>query len=391
MIFFHQNRIQKDFSKLLVIKTRCFMWVGKILINVTLIVGMLLHKNSSRVLPVLMIEAGNIGWTSVFYSELQRSATDYIDPDRVITSKIDRSKNYLAQSVKNLRQYKPTHFCFDTRTGSQEFLPAIFQTIFLTIVLTFLRVIPIVILTDASVRQWRYQVFLLTAKSGVIVTFLDPEQMGSLIPHKRIIGPMFMPISIATLTEIEEKSRLRRNPQDTQPIVYFLGSLYSKRVIFFEEIQSKLLAIRSRVVIKTESKSHEIVPNSYWEKLTNVETVITTTFQQQDPNYIQDLLDIDQLVFRVSEALAAECILFCSVAPGMEKFFTAGKDFIAYTGITDAVEKIEFYANNPNLAQEIAKHGHETYRELIEKRYFWKSIDTFLEKPLGIKRDVDYV
>lgn len=367
------------------------MWVGKILISVTSIVGGLFHKNSLKVLPVLMIEAGNIGWTSVFYSELQRSATDYIDPDRVITSKIDRSKNYLAQSIKNLWQYKPTHFCFDTRTGSQEFLPAIFQTIILTIVLTFLRVTPIVILTDASVRQWRYQVFLLTAKSGVIVTFLDHEKMGNLIPHNRIIGPMFMPISIATLTKIEERSRRGRNSQDAQPTIYFLGSLYSKRVVFFEELQEKLLANGSGVLIETESKSDEIAPNSYWDKLANVERVITTTFQQQDPNYIQDLLNIDQLVFRVSEALAAECILFSSVAPGTEKFFKAGKDFIAYDGTLDAVEKIEFYAKNPSLAREIAKHGHETYRELIENRYFWKHIDAFLEKPLGINKDIGNV
>jgi hypothetical protein len=270
-------------------------------------------------------------------------------------------------------------------------LPALFQTAILTIVLSFLRVTPVVILTDASVRQWRYQVFLLTAKSGVIITFLDPNKMGSLIPHKRILGPMFMPISTATLLEIDEKINSVRNSRDVQPSVFFLGSLYSKRVIFFEKLQSLLQANKSNVIIKTESKSNEIDPGLYWDKLVSVESVVTTTFQQQDPNYIQDLLEIDQLVFRISETLAAECVLFSSVAPGMEKFFIPGKDFIAYSDTEDAAEKIAFYAQNPSLAHEIAKHGHETYRKLIEGRSFWKHVDIFLEKPLGIQKDINHV
>ena len=391
MTIFHRNEFQRSVSRRLVFKTWCFMWVGKIIITITSAIKMLSRNNSLITLPLLMIEAGKIGWTSVFYTELQRSATDYIHPNRVITSSIDRSKNYLNQSIKNLLHHKPTHFCFDPRTGSQEFLLAIFQTLILTILLTFLRITPIVILTDASVRQWRYQVFLLTAKTGVIVTFLDPKKMGDLIPHKRVIGPMFMPISIATLLDLEEKSKLIGKKKDTQPAVHFLGSLYSKRVTFFEELQLELRKIESRVIIKTQSKSAEIAPNSYWDKLANAERVITTTFQERDPNYVQDALEIDQLVFRVSETLAAECILFSSVAPGMEKFFTAGKDFIAYNHIADAAQKIEFYAQNTNLALEIAKHGHKTYRELIMGRHFWKHIEAHLEEPLnstkGIRND----
>jgi hypothetical protein len=338
-----------------------------------------------------MIEAGNIGWTSVFYNELYGSACDFIQPERVIRSKIDRSRSYLSQSLRNLIINKPTHFFYDPRTGSQKLLPALFQTAILTITLAFLRVTPVVILTDASVRQWRYQVFLLTAKSGVIITFLDPNKMGSLIPHKRILGPMFMPISIATLLEIEEMIRSTRNSRVMQPSVFFLGSLYSKRIVFFEKLQSLLQEKKSKVLIETESKSNEIDRSSYWEKLVNVDSVITTTFQQQDPNYIQDLLEIDQLVFRISETLAAECVLFSSVAPSMEKFFTPGKDFIAYSDTENAAEKILFYTQNPGLAREIAKHGHETYRKLIESRSFWKLIDTFLERPLGIEKGINHV
>ena len=391
MTFLDMSKSGIKHSKLVVIKTWCLMLVGKILINTTSILRTPLLTNHLNTQPILMIEAGNIGWTSVFYTELYRSACDFIQPERVIRSKIDRSRSYLSQSLRNLVNNKPTHFCYDPRTGSQKLLPALFQTAILTIVLAFLRVTPVVILTDASVRQWRYQVFLLTAKSGVIITFLDPNKMGSLIPHKRILGPMFMPISIATLLEIDEKINSVRNSRGVQPSVFFLGSLYSKRVIFFEKLQSLLQANKSNVIIKTESKSNEIDPGLYWDKLVSVESVVTTTFQQEDPNYIQDLLEIDQLVFRISETLAAECVLFSSVAPSMEKFFIPGKDFIAYSDTEDAAEKIAFYAQNPSLAREIAKHGHETYRKLIEGRSFWKHVDIFLEKPLGIYKDINHV
>ncbi len=369
-------------SKTLIIRTKIFMYIGKALVFFAVVVGRLLYRKPLNQNVLLMIEAGKIGWTSVFYTELLRSAGDYLGPDQVVTSSIDRTKNYLAQSVRNIAKSRPTHFFYDPRTSSQNRSVAIFQTIVLTFTLTYFRITPIVILTDASVRQWRYQVFILTARDGVIVTFVDPKEMGDLFPHNRIVGPMFMPISIATLQNLAERRESSRLLAGDRNIVYFLGSLYSKRVDFFEKLQLCLSTIGSKVSIKTQSKSDDILPSGYWEKLLGADSIITTTFQQPEPKFIQDILGINQLVFRVSEALAAKSLLFSSSVIGMERYFKPGIDFVLYQDAEEAAKKIDFYFTNKDLAIKILEQGHRTYRELIVNKEFWKRIDLYLKKPL---------
>ena len=380
--------VQKKISKRVVFNTRLFMQIGKMISVVLSAIASPFSLNPLKKPTYLMIEAGHIGWTSVFYTELRGSAADYVGQDKVVKSSIDRTKSYLWQSIVNLIKARPTHFLFDPRTGSQQVFTAMIQAFVLAIVLSFLRVTPIVILTDASVRQWRYQVFLITARRGVIITFLEPIEMGCLIPHHRIIGPMFMPISISTLTHIENMRKSVNTKMDSRFNVHFLGSLYSKRIVFFETLQSELRTNGSKASIDIEGKSDDIGPYAYWEKMVQSDSVITTTFQERDPRYVQDLLEIDQLVFRVSESLAAGCLLFSSIAPGMEKYFMPNMDFVAYQGVVDLANKIDIYSQDIQAANMIASHGHATYRDLILAGEFWKQIDAHLEKPLKAMKTV---
>ena len=380
--------LQREISKRIMLKTRLFMQLGKIISVVFAAIGSLFSSKRLKESTYLMIEAGHIGWTSVFYTELRSSAGDYVGQEKVVKSSINRTKSYLAQSIVNLIKARPTHFLYDPRTGSQQAFTAMAQAFVLSIVLSFLRVTPIVILTDASVRQWRYQVFLITARQGVVITFLEPTEMGGLIPHNRIIGPMFMPISISTLTHLENMRKSMNTKMDSCNNVHFLGSLYSKRIVFFEALQAELRANGSKATVKIQGKSDEIGPYAYWEKMVQSDSVITTTFQEQDLSYVQDLLEIDQMVFRVSESLAAGCLLFSSIAPGMEKFFKPDMDFIAYQSVVDLADKIDYYTQDIQAAGRIANHGHATYRELILVGEFWKQIDSYLEKPLIIMKTV---
>jgi hypothetical protein len=380
--------MQKKISKRVVLKTRLFIQLGKMISVVFSAIASPFSLEPLKKSTYLMIEAGHIGWTSVFYTELRSSAADYVGQDKVVKSSIDRTKSYLGQSIVNLIKARPTHFLYDPRTGSQQAFTAVAQAFILAIVLSFLRISPIVILTDASVRQWRYQVFLITARRGVVITFLEPIEMGGLIPHNRIIGPMFMPISISTLTHIENMRKSVNTTMDSRYSVHFLGSLYSKRVVFFETLQSELRTNGSKASVKIEEKSDEIGPYAYWERMVQSDSVITTTFQERDPRYVQDLLEIDQLVFRVSESLAAGCLLFSSIAPGMEKFFMPNIDFIAYQSVVDLANKIDLYSQDIQAANRIASHGHTTYRELILAGEFWKQVDTHLEKPLKAMKTV---
>jgi len=368
-----------------ILRTKVFFWIGKITAGLASTTREIFKGKSTRRPPLLVIEAGIIGWTSLFYSELYDSARDYLAPGRVIISTIDRSKNYSKQSLKFLLQERPTHFCFDPRTGSQKFLPAIFQTMALTFLISFLQISPIVILTDASVRLWRYQVFLLTAKSGIIVTFLDPKEMGNLIPHERIIGPMFMPISISTLNKLQPKAFSILESQDFESFIHFVGSLYPLRRQFLLEVNHYLSHLSSNREIVIDEKSEKISNHDYWTKLKSFKAVVTTTRQNTNPDYTQDRLDINQMVFRISESLAAGQLVFAEKVPGMEKYFIAGEDFVECNDSEDAATKIIHYFKNQSEAYKIAIKGHSKYAGFINDLVFWKTIDSVLHSKLFIK------
>ena len=146
------------------------------------------RKGAPRETKVL-IEAGSPAWQAVFHQELRDSLIDYLSCENVACTSINKDKGYLWQAIKTLRREKPTHYCYDPRTGSQSFYRSQIDVLILAFCLGLWSITPIVILTDASVRMWRYQAFLLTGLSGVVITFIDSQSMGSLFPHKRIIGP----------------------------------------------------------------------------------------------------------------------------------------------------------------------------------------------------------
>lgn len=343
------------------------------------------YANKSRETKIL-VESGILGWESVFYSELLMSLQEYIDHESIAISVIDRNKNYLRQVRNRLKMEKLTHYCFDPRTGSQNTFQALLQSITLSFHLGYYRITPIVLLTDASLRNWRIQSLILTGSSGVIVTFLDPKSMGYLFTHRRVIGPVFMPISEKRLNFLGERNQDLSTRKAIRDEILFLGSLYPTRITFFENLNLELLRLKSTAKIVVESKSVDIDSEEYWNRISNFESLITTGFQFSNARYKMDYLDLNQMVFRISEALAAGKLLFCTNVTGMDNYFIDGTHFVGFDTLEVAASKIDFYSKNPQLGREIAETGRKRFEELMLNKTFWTSIDKMLKSKIFVRK-----
>jgi hypothetical protein len=344
--------------------------------------GAILKKPTLRCDSKVLIEAGQRGWDSVFFTELEFSLTEYLAAKNVERSVIEGDKSYLIQSITHLRTSRPSHFCYDPRSGSQNGFSALFEATVLTFFLGALGVTPIIILTDCSIRIWRYQALMLSGSSGVIVTFLDAASMGKLLPHRRVIGPSIMPISSKRLSFLEEQNETRSSNSENFRDIYFLGSLYPQRAEIINKLDLELKKRKSDAQFTIEEKSGEISADDYWKKIGLYSSLVTTTQQQRSSSYKMDRIDINQMVFRISEALAAKRLLYCTSVPGIEAFFLEGTHYIGFNSYLEAADKIENLIANPEIASLIAAQGGRRFRELINENFFWKEVDSKLHNKL---------
>jgi hypothetical protein len=317
------------------------------------------------------IESGILGWETVFLQELHESLIEQTcHASNVMAVTINREKHYLSQIIPALWRSNFSSFIFDVRTGSQSKIKGVCESMAILLVCSVRHINPIAILTDGSIRLHRYQASILTARSGQIVTFLDPRLMMPLFPHNRVLGPQVMPISRKTIDKYSQ--RMKISQQDFLDLS-FQGSLYPRRMVFFENLARYLQEcgseIKLNLVPKTSGKSID-----YWEKLAAQKIVITTTFQQDDGVTVYDRQHINQLVFRVSEGLALGCLVFAMKTPGVEKCFSNGADFIQFSDFEDLGDKLIYYSENINEANRIAKQGKETYLQHVDRGFFWEKI-----------------
>ena len=143
--------------------------------------------------PVICIAAGARGWASIEFQEISQSAREYAGDGRVIELVVQSQETYLGQVWRALVDSEVTHYFFDPRTGSQNFLGSVFQSLVIAIMFAFRGVTPIGYCTDISERQPRLQVAFVTARSGACVCFMDAVAIRQIFPHERIVGPSIMP------------------------------------------------------------------------------------------------------------------------------------------------------------------------------------------------------
>ena len=325
----------------------------------------------------LLIEAGERGWQAIEFQELYQSAVEYLGSSAVEKLVVDKSKAYVPQVRKALKNGQITHYFYDPRTGSQELFGGFVEAVRLAVLFARYRVSPIVYLTDLAYRQWRCKSASVSAVSGVTVTFMMPKLVQPIFPHRRLVGPSLMPFSNALLERLN-KSRKKLERQDKiETLVRFTGSNYEPRKSFLEMLANELHQTGHRMEIQgRELGSERVSDEEYWRRvssaLINITTAMPVNMKGNDWEWVP------HLVYRYLEVLAAGSLLLAPAVPGVERYFKPGKHFVAFNSVEHAAEQARYFLDNPKDVEKIRLAGHRRACELISVQSFWVQIDTAL-------------
>jgi len=325
----------------------------------------------------LCIEAGEKGWESIEFKELYQSACEYLFSNNVHRLIVKGDKNYLKQIADILKSEPITHYLYDPRTDNSDVLlwRPLWQSLRVAILLQKYGVVPIVLLTDLAVRSWRTQAALVSARRGVVVCFMSSRRISSIFPHRRLIGPSLMPISVQTMQML---NRLIAGRKKSKPATaLFAGSLYEPRTKILEQIRSGLASSGFVFEIKgRQMGSARVSDEEYWSSLCFSDIIVTTADQAiQDTN---DWNHIHHLVYRYLEVLASGAMLVAQDVPGVNRYFTPGVHFVSYDTPENAVKVIAHYLHYDVERLRIAKQGKDRANDLIASRVFWVIIDSVL-------------
>jgi len=232
---------------------------------------------------------------------------------------------------------------------------------------------PVVVLTDAFYRRQRWHAAVLTAFGGVVVTFANDKIVAPIFPHRRIIGPLPMPISVGRLEWLAAEREARVTPGE--PRVQFIGSVYPPRDRFLDHVGERLEAqgIHLQVNRDKSATSNE----EYWMTLVNSDVVLTTTLQGPPRPYM-DWIWIQQAVFRYAESTSAGAALVAGPVDGGFDYYVNGVDFLQFHSVDEAVAAVADLVHSPEQMRQIAASGVATSTRIIREHEFWKRIDQAL-------------
>ena len=322
------------------------------------------------------IEAGPQGWNSIEFKELFISASEYIDAEAVHKVVIDRSASYLGQVECVLKNTSISHYLYDPRTGRQEYWSAIYDSVRVAILMERYRIVPLVYLTDLSLRLPRCQAAVVSAMHGLVINFMLPTKIQQIFPHRRLIGPSLMPFSIRSL-EFLERLRSEIAHESINNVVRFTGSLYEPRTTFLRQLSDELAKTGHNLeILGREPGSNRVNDSEYWRRLYTAAIVVTTTDQINQSG--ADWTWVHQLVFRYLEVLVSGSLLLAPRVSGVSRYFDPDKHFVCYESLADAAEKARYYLDHPEEAEKIRRTGHDKAASLIRSRSFWMLIDTAL-------------
>jgi hypothetical protein len=182
-----------------------------------------------------------------------------------------------------------------------------------------------------------------------------------------------MPFSTQTLKYIDNLI-IDKNKLSSGQSLIFTGSLYEPRTAILNEI---CLGLGSRG-ITLEMKGRELgskkfSDEEYWSRLVNATMVITTANQINSDK--TDWAWLPHLIYRYLEVPATGAVLVAQEVPSLRRFFVPEIHYISYKNPNDAIEKIEYYWNNPEEISRIAREGNKKARNIIESNFYWICID----------------
>jgi hypothetical protein len=284
---------------------------------------------------------------------------------------------YVSQVKKILSSSDITHYFYDPRTGRQDFWSAFYDSFRIAILLSRYRVIPVVYLTDLSVRLWRGQAAAVSANNGVVITLMMPKLVQPIFPHKRLVGPSLMPFSDKTLNKLKQLRCQLALSNSIQPVVRFTGSFYEPRTTFLRRFKEKLDATGHHVeIFGRELGSPRVTDDEYWLRIGSSQIVITTADQALEAG--RDWVWVPHLVFRYLEVLASGSLLLAPPVLGVSRYFESGVHFVSFESLEEAVEQARFYLDSWEEAEKIRKAGTKKAEELIRSYTFWLQIDAAL-------------
>ncbi|MEJ7691768.1 glycosyltransferase [Daejeonella sp.] len=325
----------------------------------------------------LCIEAGINGWDSIEFKELYQSACEFLSVNKINKIIIRPGESYLSQVRNELDKFSPTHYFYDPRTGSQEKILGLWQAFRISLLLYSRSIIPIVLLTDLSVRTWRTQSAIVTAMNGIVISFMSTRLAFPIFPHRRLMGPSLMPFSENTLKLLKT---LKDNITDVPPNkAVFIGSLYEPRTSQLKEISEGLEVRNLTLEIRGRVLGAKRVPDSeYWSALINSPIIVTTAGQIETAD--TDWAWIPQLVYRYIEAMACGTLLIAPAVPGILRYFSPGEHFASFSSTQEAIDVIEYYLQNETERSVLAERGKARANSLIVSQTFWRCVDVNLGK-----------
>lgn len=326
----------------------------------------------------LAIESGIIGWTHVYFEELLESAQERYGSEAVLKETINRDQPYLPQFLANVDRDEPTHVVLDVRTPNQSWTGSLREAFLTARHLLKRNITPIVVLTDAFYRRQRWHAAVLTAHSGVVVTFASASIVRAIFPHKRVRGPLPMPISVSRQRWLEAERAKR--PRSPEVRVQFIGSVYPPRDRFLA-VAGRLLKERG-IELRINGDKAGTSNEDYWRTLVNADVIVTTTMQGPPRPYM-DWIWVQQAVFRYAESTAAGAALVAAPVDGGFPDFVRDQDFLEFHGVHEAVECVTRLVEDPQLRIALAEHGHATSRRLSTEFAFWEAIDQALGSPVS--------
>jgi hypothetical protein len=218
---------------------------------------------------------------------------------------------------------------------------------------------------------------MVSARSGMVTSLMSPRRFRPIFPHGRVVAPVLMPFSEATLKTVEDIASHRSEPQP--PTAVFVGSLYEPRSTILREIKDGLAARGFTLEMKgRELGTPKSAEADYWARLCNAAIIVTTADQIAVSG--TDWTWFPHLIYRYIEVTACGTLLVAQAVPGIDRYFTPGEHFVAYTTPAHAVEAIAHYLTHADERQRIAQRGQERARTLIHARIYWTGIDVGLGK-----------
>lgn len=324
----------------------------------------------------LLIEAGELGWSEPAPGllEIEQSAKEHLSESEVFRLTLpSSSKSYIRAVFRRVAEVRPTHYFYDTRTGSQDPVWGSIEAICVAAILAWFRSTPITILTNFPARRWRRQVSAVTALNGLILILLQPDNARGWLAHGRVHGPIFMPFSRKRLQQIREEFPRTPTGSDFRSVA-FVGTTYEPRKTQLDNF-GKSLSELGIEFIRYERLPHDpkISQEDYWRFLRQAPVTITTADHIKKKG--ADNGFPPHMVYRYTEALVAES---CLIAPDLGGPLEPWVHFVPFGDDEDLRAVVTRLFGTPRLAEQIRQNGSALISRRIDDQSWWREIDEAL-------------